>query len=222
MKKHLSLTGLIALLPLLASAGPTLNLDAKASTKVPNDEMIVTVGAVQSGQNVAKLNEAVLSTLNDAIKDAKAVPGVMPQMGSIYTTQDWRDGKPSGWQVNGEIILRSQDMPALANLAGKLGQKLQLRGVVFGLSEPKRRDAETRLLKEAAAAFRDKAEAAMRAFGYQKYAIEELAINDELQAPPPRPMALNSAMARAEAAPMPAEGGAADVQMIVRGRVKLD
>ena len=222
MKKHLSLTGLIALLPLLASAGPTLNLDAKASTKVPNDEMIVTVGAVQSGQNVAKLNEAVLSTLNDAIKDAKAVPGVMPQMGSIYTTQDWRDGKLSGWQVNGEIILRSQDMPALANLAGKLGQKLQLRGVVFGLSEPKRRDAETRLLKEAAAAFRDKAEAAMRAFGYQKYAIEELAINDELQAPPPRPMALNSAMARAEAAPMPAEGGAADVQMIVRGRVKLD
>ena len=116
-----------------------LNLDAQASAKVPNDEMIVTVGTMQSGQNVAKLNEVVLSTLNEAIKDAKTVPSVTPQMGNIYTVQDWRDGKASGWQVNGEIILRSQDMPALANLAGKLGQKLQLRGVAFGLSEPKRR-----------------------------------------------------------------------------------
>jgi len=222
MKKHLVLTSLIALLPLIASAGPTLSLNAQASAKIPNDEMIVTVGTVQSGQNVAKLNEAVLSALNDAIKDAKAVPGVTPQMGNIYTNQDWRDGKPSGWQVNGEIILRSQDMPALANLAGKLGQKLQLRGVAFGLSEPKRRDAENRLLKEAAAAFRTKAEAAMRAFGYQKYALEELAINDALQAPPPRPMVLQSAMARAEAAPLPSEGGSADVQVTVSGRVKLD
>jgi len=222
MKKHLVLTSLIALLPLIASAGPTLSLNAQASAKIPNDEMIVTVGTVQSGQNVAKLNEAVLSALNDAIKDAKAVPGVTPQMGNIYTNQDWRDGKPSGWQVNGEIILRSQDMPALANLAGKLGQKLQLRGVAFGLSEPKRRDAENRLLKEAAIAFRAKAEAAMRAFGYQKYALEELAINDALQAPPPRPMVLHSAMARAEAAPMPSEGGSADVQVTVSGRVKLD
>lgn len=222
MKKHLVLTSLITLLPLLASAGPMLNLDAQASAKVPNDEMIVTVGTVQSGQNVARLNEAVLSTLNDAIKDAKAVPGVTPQMGNIYTAQDWRDGKPSGWQVNGEIILRSQDMPALANLAGKLGQKLQLRGLAFGLSESKRRDAETRLLKEAAAAFRAKAEAAMRAFGYQKYAIEALAINDALQVPPPMPLAHKSAMARAEAAPMPSEGGSADVQMTVSGRVKLD
>jgi len=199
-----------------------LNLDAQASAKVPNDEMIVTVGTMQSGQNVAKLNEVVLSTLNEAIKDAKTVPSVTPQMGNIYTVQDWRDGKASGWQVNGEIILRSQDMPALANLAGKLGQKLQLRGVAFGLSEPKRREAETRLLKEAAAAFRAKAEAAMRAFGYQKYAIEELAINEASQVPPPRPMVFNSAMARAETAPMPSEGGAADVQVTVRGRVKLD
>lgn len=222
MKKLLVLTGLIAFFPLLASAGPMLNLDARASAKVPHDEMIVTVGTVQFGQNVAKLNEAVLSALNDAIKDAKTVPGVMPQMGNIHTTQDWRDGKPSGWQVNGEIILRSQDMPALANLAGKLGQKLQLRGVAFGLSEPKRRDAETKLLKDAAAAFRAKAEAAMRAFGYQRYAIEELAINDALQVPPPRPMVLESAMARAEAAPMPSEGGSADVQLTVSGRVKLD
>lgn len=222
MKKYFVLICLIVAFPLLASAGPLLVLDARVSVKVPNDEMIVIVGATQSGQNVAKLNEAVLSALNEAIKNAKSVSSVAAQIGGVYTTQDWRDGKPSGWQVTGDIILRSRDMPSLANLAGRLGQKLQIRSVTFGLSEPVRREAETKLLKEAADIFRTKAEAATRAFGYQKYAIEEVSINDSMQVVGPRPMMLKSAMANSEIAPIPSEGGSADVQMSVSGRVKLD
>jgi predicted secreted protein len=221
MKAIYSFIAAIIFLPSIASAGPLVNLNAQVSSKLPNDEMVVTVGAVRSGQNVAALNEAVLADLNYAVKTAKAVPGVKAQLGSVYTSQDWREGHQVGWQVSGEVVLTSQDIPALATLAGNLGQKLQLRGVNFQLSEAKRRAEETRLLGEAASAFRTKSAAAAQAFGYQKYEIEELAINPG-EPSFPRPMALKSAGIASTAAPLPAEGGTSEVTITVTGRVRMN
>lgn len=211
----------LCMLPLAVYAGPVLTLEAGASGKVPNDEMMVTVGTVSSGHNVAALNEEVLSALNAAIRQAQAVPGVKAQLGSVHTQQAWRDGKQVGWEVHGELLLTSQNMSALAKLSGNLGQQLQLRGVSFHLSENKRRAEETRLLNEAAANFRSRAQAATQAFGYRKYEIEELSLNSPSRFPGPRPM-MEMSVARTSAAPLPAEGGNTEVQVTVSGRIRID
>ena len=205
-----------------AFAGPTVSLEANASSKVPNDEMVVTVGAVSSGKDVGALNEAVLAMLNNAVKKAKAVPGVKTQLANVQTQPDWRDGRQVGWQVSGEVILTSQDMPALANLSGNLGQQMQIRSVGFQLSDAKRRAEETRLLKDAAANFRARAQATAQAFGYAKYEITELGVNSGSQFPPPRPMMMEKSAMAASASPVPAEGGNSDVTVTVTGRIKVD
>lgn len=215
------LAALLMLVPVLASA-TALNLEAQASAKVDNDEMTVSLAAVRTGPSVAPLNESVLSALNDAARTARAVPGIEVRLGGVTTNPDWRDGKPAGWQVRGELVLNSRDIKALSELSGRLGGKLQFTGVSFGLSQETRLAQENRLLEEAAARFRARSAAAVKAFGYQRYEIEELALNQPL---PPRPMMRSMAVgeaAIASAAPLPAEGGESEVVVSVSGRIRMD
>lgn len=217
----LILAAWLLLAPALASA-TVLNLETQASAKVANDEMTVSLAAVRTGPSAAPLNEAVLSTLNDAVKTAKAVPGIKVRLGGVTTNPDWRDGKPAGWQVRGELVLNSGDIKALSELIGRLGEKLQIVGVNFGLSQETRLAQETRLLDEAAARFRARSAAAVKAFGYQRYEIEELALNQPM---PPRPMMQSMderAVSVASASPLPAEGGESEVVVSVSGRIKMN
>ena len=215
------LAALLISVPAFASA-TALHLEAQASAKIANDEMTVSLAAVRTGPSVAPLNESVLSALNDAVTAARAVPGIEVRLGGVTTNPDWRDGKPAGWQVRGELVLHSRDIKALSELSGRLGRNLQFTGVSFGLSQATRLAQENRLLEEAAARFRARSAAAVKAFGYQRYEIEELALNQPL---PPRPMMRSMAMSEAaiaSAAPLPAEGGESEVVVSVSGRIKMD
>lgn len=208
--------------PLLAGAGPVVNLEAQASRQVPNDEMVVSLAATRTGPSVGPLNEAVLGALHDALRRAKAVAAIEARLGGVVTGQDWRDGKPDGWRVRGEIVLTSTDMKALGALAGELGKTLEIDGVSFRLSRGVRAATETALLQEAAAGFRAKAEAATKAFGFRTYEIQELSLNQSM--PPMQPMRrpMSAVAMSAKAAPVPAEPGTADVAVTVNGRIRID
>ncbi|SNS89176.1 Predicted secreted protein [Noviherbaspirillum humi] len=221
MLRTAALLALLAL-PFAAAAGPLMNLSAQASSQVPNDEMQAVLGITRSGDQPGPLNEAVLSALNDAVKIAKAVPGVRVQMGALNTQPEWRDGRQTGWQVSGEIILDSRDIPALAKLSGNLGQRLQLRGIGFHLSRERRREEENRLLQEAAAAFRSRAQEAAKAFGFSRYDIEELSLDQPIAFPGPRPVATRAMAKSMEAAPIPSEAGQAEVTVNVNGRIRME
>jgi predicted secreted protein len=157
MKKAVLLS---LLLPTLAFAQPTLNLNADARSQVPNDEMVVTLSVHREGVDAATLTDGVLSALNAAVKEAKAVPGIQTRLGSVWTNPAFDQNKKIGWEVSGELVLTSSNMKELSVLTGNLTQKLQLSGVSFRLSAQKREAEEARLLKEAAANFQQKATAA--------------------------------------------------------------
>jgi predicted secreted protein len=216
--KKLVLMALLA--PALAYAEPTLHLDADARAQVANDEMVVSLSVEREGVESAPLTDAVLFALNDAVKDAKAVPGVNTRLGNVSTNPNWNQNKKIGWVVRGEITLTSKDMKGLATLTGNLSQKLQLSGVHFRLSEAKRSEEEARLLKLAAANFKAKAAAAASAFGYQDYALKEMTIGHSGHAPSPRPMMAMMSM-KAERAAVPVEGGDSEVSVTVNGKIDL-
>jgi predicted secreted protein len=206
-----------------AQAGPVLALDAQARAAVANDEMLVTLAFERDGAQVGPLNDAVLSQLNAAIAEAKRVEGVKARLGAVYTQPNFtREGKTQGWRVRGEIVLESTQMPALAQLGARLGERMQLTGVQFRLSSERRQVEEKRLIAEAARAFRARAADAAAAFGFAGYELKELALRSGGNAPGPRPMA---AMARGgpdvAAAPLPTEGGDSDVVVGVSGSVEL-
>ena len=62
----------------------------------------------------------------------------------------------------------------MARLAGQLASSLQLDGVTYQLSTPRRRAEENRLIKEAVDAFRARAAATAEAFGYKSYEIKQI------------------------------------------------
>jgi predicted secreted protein len=206
---------------------PTLTLDAQAKSLVANDEMQVIFAVERDGNDLSAMNQTVLQALSSAINDAKKVDGVRARMGTVQTNPNWTpQGKPNGWRVRGEVSLSlqnsSQNFASLGNLAGQLAQKLQLSGINFKLSDEARTAAEKQLIKNAAGAFRAKAQDAASALGYKSFDIKEVNLNNGnnviiRQAPMMKAMRSDSM----SAAPVPSEGGDSEVTVTFSGTVNL-
>jgi predicted secreted protein len=228
--------GLIFLLSSVAAANaqtltkdspPTLTLDAQAKALVANDEMQVIFAVERDGNDLSAMNQTVLQALAAAISDAKKVEGVRARMGTVQTNPNWTpQGKPNGWRVRGEVSLSlqnsSQNFASLGNLAGQLAQKLQLSGINFKLSDDARTAAEKQLIKNAAGAFRAKAQDAASALGYKSFDIKEVNLNNGnnvviRQAPMMKAMRSDSM----SAAPVPSEGSDSEVTVTFSGTVNL-
>jgi len=76
------------------------------------------------------------------------------------------------------LILDSSNLPAVSQAADKLTDVLSLSRVNFSLSDEARRKEQSRLIEQAARAFREKAQVAAEAFGYDAYDIVRLEISN--------------------------------------------
>jgi predicted secreted protein len=208
--------------PATAQAGPTVQLEAAAHSELPNDEMVVQLAADRSGAVAEKLNDEVLNALNLAIAKAKTVSGVRARLGSITTQPEWGpQGKRTGWRVRGVMVLEGRDLRATGALAGELSEDLQIAGVSFRLTDEARRREESRLLKEAATAFNERARETAAAFGFGGFDLKKLNIN-HANGSPPRPMQMEMrATASAAKAYVPTDGGDATVTLSISGEVEL-
>jgi predicted secreted protein len=205
-----------------AHAGPTVQLQAFAASELPNDEMVVQLAVDRRGAAPEKLNDEVLHALNLALAKAKTVNGVKARLGSITTQPEWdQQGKRSGWRVRGVLVLEGRDLKATGALAGELSSDLQIAGVSFRLTEAARTREESRLLKEAAAAFNERAKQTAAAFGFSSFELKELNIN-HAAGEPPRPMQMEMrAASTASKGFVPTEGGDATVTLTISGSVEL-
>ncbi|MFX7844974.1 SIMPL domain-containing protein, partial [Acinetobacter baumannii] len=77
-----------------------------------------------------------------------------------------------------------------------------------------------KLTEQAVAAFRDKAQTTARLFGYGSYTIRSVQVGEVGTVTPMPRMYAKAAMA-AEAAPVPMEGGKAQVTVSVNGSVQM-
>ena len=160
--------------------------------------MVVQLAVERSGTVAEKLNDEVLDALNLAIAKAKTVQGVKVRLGSITTQPEWgQQGKRTGWRVRGVMVLEGRDLKATGALAGQLSEDLQIAGVSFRLTDAARVREESRLLKEAAAAFNERARETAAAFGFGGFELKTLNINHATDSPPPRPMQMEMRAASA-------------------------
>jgi predicted secreted protein len=206
-----------------AHAAPTVQLEAAARSELPNDEMVVQLAVERGGTVAEKLNDEVLDQLNLAIAKAKTVEGVKVRLGSITTQPEWgQQGKRTGWRVRGVMVLEGRDLKATGALAGQLSEDLQIAGVSFRLTDAARTREESRLLKEAAAAFNDRARETAAAFGFGGFELKKLNVNHATESPPPRPMQMEMRAASASAKSyVPTDGGDATVVLTISGSVEL-
>ena len=220
-----TLTVIVAVCATQSVSAATLTLEASAKADISNDEMVVVMAFERDGTDLASINQSVNQALAAAIADAKKVVGVKARLGSINTNPNWTSqGKPSGWRVRGEVVMTSKELAALGTLTGQLGQKLQITSIQFRLSDDSRKDAEKRLIRDAAQAFKDKATDAAKAFGYSGYTVKDIGLNQGFQVSV-RPMSMMRGKAdmvsMSGSAPVPTESGESEVIVTFNGSVDL-
>ena len=198
-----------------------MQVQVTASGELANDEMVVQLAVDRTGVAAEKLNDEVLEALNLAIARARVVGGVKARLGSITTQPEWGpQGRRTGWRVRGVVVLEGRDLRATGALAGELSADLQIAGVSFRLTPAARAREESRLLKEAATAFNERARETAAAFGFSGFELKNLNVN-HAHGEPLRPMQMEMRASMAAKAPVPTDGGEATVTLTIAGSVEL-
>lgn len=158
-----------------ASSGVQASLQAAASREVLQDEVRVVFAHQAKGNSAEAVNRALAQALDLAKTSIKGQSGFKLSSGSFRTSPSYdKNGKTDGWQGRAELVLTSSDLAAAETAAGMLGTKLAVSNIQFSLSDARRRQEEQALLNEVAKAFRDRAQAAAKAFGFDRYKILSL------------------------------------------------
>lgn len=203
------------------AAQPVVELSAEAVLPAANDLARATVFAEASGTAPGELSKQVNQSIAEALKTARAYPGIKTQSSGSSTYPVYaKNGKIESWRMRSEILLESGDTAALSELLGKLQASLGVSSLVMQPSPETRRKAENEAMLEAVALFRERAKLLAGSLG-KGYTIKQLAVNTEGRIIQPRIRAAARVMA-SDAAPMPMESGESQVSVSISGKIELE
>ncbi len=201
-------------------AGTLISFSAEASQSVSNDLAFATLYAentdTKSEEAASKVNVAIAS----ALALAKTVPGVKAKTGSTWTTPFY--GKDNhaieAWRTHSEVVLESRNLGEMGNLLGQMPDGLVVNRISTQPAADTRKKAEDEATLAALNNFQAKAK--LIAANFRKYyRIITMNVSGGIQGPA-YPAAV-AAMMKADAAPMPVEGGDSLITIQVNGEIEL-
>jgi predicted secreted protein len=203
-----------------------VSLTASATAEVPKDLMTVTLSVTRDGPDPNAVQTALKQALDPALAEARraAKPGQVDVQTGAFSLFPRTTGKGpiTNWQGTAELTIEGRDMPAIAQLVGRIST-MTVGRVAYGLSREARQKGEGDITADAVARYRAKAADAAKAFGYAGYVIREVNISSS-EPPPFVPLARAQMMTKdssAEGAALPVEAGRAPVTVTVSGTVQL-
>lgn len=205
---------------------PELSLQASAFIEVPQDLVRITLATEFDADTQSKAMTDLSAILDEAVKRTDGAKGIQVQTSgyNIWPNTD-KKGKIQNWRARGEIVLESKDFAAASALASKLSDKIAISQIGFALSRGALDAAESKLLKQAADAFSNRAQAATTAFGYSSYRVLQLDLGgggpEMSYSPPMRGMAKSSLSSASGYSDAPLEAGLVTVTLSVNGKVAL-
>lgn len=203
------------------TADPQATLSAQASAEVPQDTVQVTLAAEVADASQAKVSEQLNTRLDSVMKQARGHAGIEVRSGSyrIWPMND-RDGQISEWRGHAEILLRSRDFVAASRLAAQLADRMPINGLAFSVSHERQVEEERKLLDQAVAAFKARAQALTQAFGFAAYRLHAVDLGGAGDLPPsPGPRLMRAMAADSVAAPI--EGGRQTISVSIQGTIVL-
>ena len=200
-----------------------LQLSASGTVEVRQDLLSITLQATREGSDAAAVQAQIKQVMDAALAEARksAQPGQLEVRTGNFNVHPryTRDGKTNGWQGTAELVLEGRDFARVSQLAGRL-DSLTIGNMFYGLSRETRAKAEGEAQTLAIDAFKQKATALAKDFGFANYTLREVSVNAEHGGPMPRVMAMKAGAAAADA-PVPVEPGKANVVVNVSGSVQL-
>jgi predicted secreted protein len=207
-----------------------LNLSTSASVEVTKDVLAVAFSVTREGADAQAVQSGLKQALDAALAEARKVakPGqVDVQTGnfSLYPRygNPAKNGQPviNGWQGTAELMVQGKDIPAIAQLSGRI-QTMTIARVGYTLSREAREKVEADVTAQAIARWRAKAALMAQQFGYSGYSVREVnvATNDFQHQPAPMLMKSARAAGMADEA-LPTEAGKGDVTAVVNGSAQM-
>lgn len=202
-----------------------LSLTASATIDTPKDLMSVMFSVTRDGTDSGAVQTQIKQALDTALAEARKVakPGQLDvQTGAFSLSPRYSDkGKINGWQGMAQLKVEGRDMPAIAQLAGRIST-MTVGDVDYGISREVRERVEQEASAQAIASFRAKAAANTKLFGYADYTVREVSVNTNEQGPMPyERTVMMSSMAKMADAPLPMEAGKGTVTVTVNGAVHM-
>lgn len=235
MGKHLRPWLAAVMLGVSSATGATSNSEDKpmydrisftvsAGTEVANDTLTAILYARREGPNLSELSNEVNQLVAAALTRARQESAVKVQTLDYQTHPSYQNNKVSGWEVRQAIRLESKAAEPLAKLIGELQSSLALASVDYSVSPEQAKEIEEKLIDQALAQFRSRADRITKDLGRTRYRIVSLQVNTGGQ-PVFRPKLRMVPMA-AEAAPMAGappmlEPGSDRVEVEVNGTIEL-
>lgn len=201
-----------------------VSLRAEVSQEVAHDRMLVTLYSEAQDKDPAKLAAGITTTLNKALEQARKVKGVSVSLGSrnSYPVYENEGSKISAWRERAEVRLESADFAALSQLTADLLGDLKVGEMTFAVAEASRKKSEDVLIKEAADAFKARAQLATEAVGGKSYKLVSLNFNSGgFQPVMMRAMAMDSAFSKGSAPAQQIEAGTSRVTMAADGVIEV-
>ena len=209
-----------------------MSLSASATQEVTMDTLSVTLAVVREGSDAAQVQAQLRQALDTALVEARkaAKPKALEvQTGAFslnprYANANNRAAAPiiAGWSGRAELLIEGRDLPAVAQLVGRLNT-LTVARVGFALSREARERVEEEVTQHAIARFRARADGYSRQFGFGGYQIREVQVG--LQDGPVvmarAPMMMRAAAAPAADEALPVEAGKTTVSVSVNGTVQM-
>jgi predicted secreted protein len=216
--------------PSVAPPSGVLNLSTTASVEVTKDILAIAFSVTREGSDAQSVQSGLKQALDAALAEARKVakPGqVEVQTGnfSLYPryAAPGKSGQPviNGWQGTAELMVQGKDIPAIAQLSGRI-QSMSIARVGYTLSREAREKVEAEVSAQAISRWRAKAALMAQQFGYTGYSVREVHVATNDFGPQPVPMLMKSARAAGMAdESLPTEAGKGDVTATVNGSAQM-
>ncbi|HID98299.1 MAG TPA: DUF541 domain-containing protein [Thermodesulfobacteriaceae bacterium] len=200
---------------------PVVTLSAEAEAQVANDLITAVLEASESGRSVPRLSGIVNARMHRALEIVRQHKSVTSETTGYNTYPIYEKGRQVGWRVTQGLELKSSDSAELMPLVGELQQELHLKGLSFSVSPGARKQTEDSLITLAIEAFKQRAETAVSALGYQKWKLVDLNVSTRGRPDRPVTMYRSKAALGAEAAAPDVEAGTSRMVVTVTGKIAL-
>lgn len=201
-----------------------ISLSTQVSHEVAHDLMQVTLYTEAQHKDPAALAAEITRTLNAGLTQARGVKGVSVSQGSrnSYPVYSEKGEEISAWRERAEIRLESADFAALSKLTGDMLKTLKMGGMSFSIADATRKKEEDALIKDAVAAFKERAQLTTEALGGKSYKLVSLGLNSGgFVRPPMRMEAMKASAFSSDSITPEVEAGTSQVTLSADGVIEV-
>ena len=211
--------------PLAATEPPPrydrINLSAEASGQADNDTLIAHLAAQKEGSDPVALSNSVNQLIGQAISQVKQNPDIKLQTLGYQTSPIYQQQRLSGWRVKQSLRLESRSSEVLSQLLSRLQEYLALESISYAVSDELRKTMEETLIKQALAAFQERARLITEQMGRSSYRLVEMTINSSDQPLQPARMRAGMMAMEASVSAPSLEAGSQTLRIQVNGSIEL-